>query len=113
ETEPSKYGRMVGHSPPFRLFGRGAIEDAIIDASNEYYDQLVGLFPFDIVNLDLTTSLTPRHEGPYSRIMQAIDVVFRRQVDCKGKWAFFLTMRNVPDDWETGALEQLFSNLEN
>ncbi|HKO35761.1 MAG TPA: hypothetical protein VJV21_04740 [Pyrinomonadaceae bacterium] len=112
ETEPSKYGRMVGHSPRFRLFGRGAIEDAIVDASNEYFEQLTGLFPFDIVNLDLTTSLTPQHEGPYSRIMQAIDVVFRRQVDCRGKWALFLTTRNVPEDWETEALKQLFSNLE-
>jgi hypothetical protein len=112
ELEPSKYGRMVGHSPPFLLFGRGSIEDALVDSSNEYHEQLASLFPFDIVNLDLTTSLTPRHEGPYSKIMQAIDVVLRRQVDCKGRWALFLTMRNVPEDWESVALAKLFENLQ-
>lgn len=112
ELEPSKYGRMVGHSPPFLLFGRSAIEDALVNPSNEYFEELAGLFPFDMVNLDLTTSLTPSHEGPYSKTMQAINVVLRRQVDCKGRWALFLTVRNVPGDWEAIALQQLFANLQ-
>lgn len=112
ELDPTKYGRMVGQSPPFILFGRGAIEDAIVDASNEYFEQLASLFPFDVVNLDLTTSLTPRHEGPYSKTMQAIDTVLRRQADCAGRWALFLTVRNVPNDWEKRALKQFFENLQ-
>lgn len=112
ETEPTKYGRMVGHDPKFQLFGRSSIEDALVDPKNEYYDDLSKLFPFEIVNLDLTTSLTPRHDGPYSKTMQAIDAVLRRQVDCRTKWALFLTFRNKHDDWEGRTLEQLFNNLQ-
>jgi hypothetical protein len=112
ETDPVKYGRMVGHSPKFKLFGHANIEDALVDSSNEYYGDLVSLFPFDIVNLDLTTSLTPKHEGPYSKTMQAVDTVLRRQSDHPGKWGLFLTYRNRPADWESRALDQLVTNLQ-
>jgi hypothetical protein len=112
ETDPVKYGRMVGHSPRFKLFGHANIEDALVDSNNEYYKDLISLFPFDIVNLDLTTSLTPRHEGPYSKTMQAVDAVLRRQTDHPSKWGFFLTFRNKPSDWESRALNQLVTNLQ-
>ena len=112
EADPSKFGRMVGQTPGFKLFGASTIESALIDKNNEYYRQLRTLFPFDIVNLDLTTSLTPRHEGPYSRTMKALDAVFELQAGCAHIWSMFLTFRNEPADWEVDALDQLLGNLQ-
>ncbi len=112
ESDPTKYARMVGHFPEFHLFGDTSVEDALTNTANPYYDELLQLFPFDIVNLDLTTSLTPQHEGPYSRTMKAIDAVFKRQSEYGSKWALFLTFRNMPDEWEQITLEQLFENLQ-
>lgn len=112
ENDPTKYARMIGHRPEFALFGRCPVEEALTMTTNAYYDELRELFPFDIVNLDLTTSLTPKHEGPYSRTMEAIDTVFRRQADLRTPWGLFLTFRNMPEDWEPIALEQLLDNLQ-
>jgi hypothetical protein len=112
EADPTKHGRMVGHLPEFRLFGLSNVEDALTVEGNPYYSQLLELFPFDIINLDLTTSLTPAHEGPYSKTMRAIEAVFSRQAEYASKWALFLTFRNVPTDWEAQTLEQLFDELQ-
>ena len=116
EAEPTKFGRMASHSPRLRLFGATTVESALIDKSNSYYKELARLFPFDLINLDLTTSLTPDHEGPYSRTMQAVDEIFRRQGTHVGTWGLFLTFRNVLDEWEITArtkfLENLQSNLD-
>jgi len=112
ESDPTKYARMVGHSPEFHLFADTSVEDALTDTNNPYYNQLLPLFPFDIVNLDLTTSLTPKHEGPYSTTMKAIDSVFKRQAEHGSKWALFITFRNMPDDWDEATLDQLFDNLQ-
>jgi hypothetical protein len=112
ECDPTKFGRMQTHRPAFRLFALSTIEDVLVDPSSKYYAQLSDAFPFDIVNLDLTTSLTPKHEGPYSRTMQAIDAIFQRQTAAAGEWSLFLTFRNVQTDWDAGALSQLISNLD-
>ncbi len=112
ECDPTKFGRMQTHRPAFRLFGLATIEDILVEPTCKYYAQLSDAFPFDIVNLDLTTSLTPKHEGPYSRTMQAIDAVFQRQTATPGEWGLFLTFRNVRTDWEKEALNQLITNLD-
>jgi hypothetical protein len=112
EADPSKFGRMAGRSPKFKLLANCSVESALTDAKNDYYSELQSLFPFDVVNLDLTTSLTPQHEGPYSKTMQAINAVFKRQSEHSAKWALFLTFRNVHSDWEEIALAQLFDNLQ-
>jgi len=112
ETDPTKYARMVGHQPPLLLFGNTPIEDALVDHDNRYYAELASLFPFDVVNLDLTTSLTPKHEGPFSKIMQAIEQVMLRQATHVGEWALFLTFRNVLDEWQTMALNAFVENMQ-
>jgi hypothetical protein len=112
EADPTKFARMVGHSPEFSLFGHTSVEDALTNDANPHYEQLLRLFPFDVVNLDLTTSLTPQHEGPYSSTMKAIDAVLKRQADHGIKWALLLTFRNMPDEWEEDTVEQLIENLQ-
>lgn len=112
ETDPTKFGRMQGQNPRFKLLGSTSIEDVLTNSKNEYYHQLRDLFPFDVVNLDLTTSLTPKHEGPYSKTMQAIEAVFELQAGVGTPWAMFLTFRNMPDEWEEEALRQLLVNLQ-
>ena len=112
ETEPERYGRMEGLEPGFQLFGFGKIEDALTDVKHAYYKDLVDAFPFDLVNLDLTSSLTPKHQGPYSRVMQAVDNVFQRQAAHDGIWGLFLTFRNVPAEWEPKAHEAFKANLQ-
>jgi hypothetical protein len=112
EADPTKFGRMTSRSPKFKLFGNCSVESALTDLSNEYYTELLQTFPFDIVNLDLTTSLTPQHEGPYSKTMKAIEAVLKRQAEYPLDWALFLTFRNLATDWEVGALGQLKKNLQ-
>jgi hypothetical protein len=112
EVEPTKFGRMQSHQPAFKLFARTSIEEALVDGTCPYYNELTGLFPFDLINLDLTTSLTPKHEGPYSQTMEAIEAVMQRQAPLTTDWGFFLTFRNVPGDWEAGAMTQLMTNLQ-
>lgn len=111
EADPSKFGTLAARTPQFQLFGNAKIEDALVDTANKYYDELHSLFPFDIVNLDLTTSLTPGHEGPYSKTMASVLAVLKRQAD-KQRWALFLTFRNMPGEWEAGAKSQLLDNLQ-
>lgn len=112
ETDPTKFGRMQGQEPRFTLLGRTPIENALVDPKNDYYHQLRELFPFDIVNLDLTSSLTPIHEGPYSRTLRAIEEVLSLQAGIGTPWALFITFRNLPAEWEPEATRQLFSNLQ-
>jgi len=104
---------MQAHKPSFKLFGCGSIEEVLTDENNKYYKELRDLFPFDVINLDLTTSLTPKHEGPYSKTMEAIETIFDIQQGYGINWALFLTFRNVPDELEEGARKQLFKNLQN
>jgi len=113
ENDPAKFALMEKHMPSFRLFGCASIEDVLTDENNKYYYELRNLFPFDVVNLDLTTSLTPEHEGPYSKTMDAVDTIFDIQSGQGIDWALFLTFRNVPEDLEAGARTQLFQNLQN
>jgi len=112
EADPSKFGRIAGRSPKFKLLANSSVESALTDPKNRYYSELQSLFPFDIINLDLTTSLTPQHEGPYSTTMQAINSVLRLQAGYPLPWALFLTFRNVATDWEQNALRSLFDNLQ-
>ncbi len=112
EADPNKFGRIAGRTPRFKLLANCSVESAVTDKQNLYYSELEALFPFDVINLDLTTSLTPRHEGPYSTTMQAINTVLRRQAGYSMKWALFLTFRNLHSDWEPVALGQLFDNLQ-
>jgi hypothetical protein len=112
ETDPTKFARMASQTPKLQLFGQAALEDVIVDSKNKYYAELLKLFPFDIVNLDLTTSLTPQHEGPYSRVMQALNEIIGRQADHPSLWGLFLTFRNVKDEWEQNALDTFLKNLQ-
>lgn len=112
ENDPGKFALMKGHMPSFKLFGCESIEKALTDPNNKYYHELRNLFPFDVINLDLTTSLTPEHEGPYSKTMDAVDTIFDIQSGQGIDWALFLTFRNVPEDLEEGARKQLFENLQ-
>jgi hypothetical protein len=113
ENNPDKFALMKDQSPKFKLFGLGDIEKVLTDPTNEYYEELRSLFPFDIINIDLTSSLTPQHEGPYSKTMEAIESIFDIQSGFGIDWALFLTFRNVPADLETNARKQLFDNLQN
>ena len=113
ENDPSKFALMKEQSPGFRLFGCESIENVLTDKNNKYYHELRNLFPFDVINLDLTTSITPEHEGPYSKTMDAVDTIFDIQSGQGIDWALFLTFRNVPDELEEGARSQLFRNLQN
>src|ERR1700722_5012151 len=112
ETDPTKFARMMSQTPGLQFLALGSIEDALTDAKNKYYSELRKLFPFDVVNLDLTTSLTPQHEGPYSTIMRAIEEVMLRQAPHEGTWALFLTFRNMLEEWEVTALEAFLENLQ-
>ena len=112
ESDPAKFARMAGSSPGFQLLGDCALEDAITDPQNRYHGSLQSMFPFDIINFDLTTSLTPKHEGPYSRIMMALDEVMKRQALRHQEWVLFLTFRNTEADWEPTALRTFITNLQ-
>lgn len=79
ETDPTKHARMMSQSPEMQLLALSSVEDALTDKKNKYYSELLELFPFDVLNLDLTTSLTPQHEGPYSRVMRALEEIMMRQ----------------------------------
>ena len=112
ETDPTKFARMMSQSPAMQLLALSSVEEALTDKKNKYYFELLKLFPFDVVNLDLTTSLTPQHEGPYSTVMRAIEEIMVRQASHAGDWALFLTFRNVADEWEETALETFLNNLQ-
>ena len=112
ETDPGKFARMSGTSPAFGLLGNCALEEAITNPQNPYHADLSRMFPFDMINFDLTTSLTPKHEGPYSRVMQALEEVMRRQATRHEEWVLFLTFRNSEADWEQTALSTFITNLQ-
>lgn len=112
ETDPTKFARMRVLSPEFRVFGNCRLEDAMTDPKNIYHDDLRRMFPFDMINFDLTTSLTPQHEGPYSRVMQALEEVMKRQASSYDEWVLFLTFRNSEAEWEQTALNVFIDNLQ-
>jgi hypothetical protein len=112
ETDPTKHARMMSQSPTVQLLALSPVEEALTDKNNKYYSQLLALFPFDVANLDLTTSLTPEHEGPYSRVMRSLEEIMLRQAPHEGQWALFLTFRNVAAEWEETALDKFLANLQ-
>ncbi len=112
EEEPTKFGRMESQVPRLKLSGATKLEDALIDSNNEYHHQLSALFPFDVINLDLTTSLSPLREPPYSNTLQAIDKIFQLQAGYGLRWGLFLTFRNLPSEWREETINQLASNLQ-
>lgn len=48
-----------------------------------------------------SSSLTPKHEEPYLKIMEAIETIFDIHQGYGFNWAFFLTFRNVPAETES------------
>jgi hypothetical protein len=112
EADPGKFSRMTGATPDFQLFGNCTLEDALTLPDNPYFSDLFKMFPFDVVNFDLTSSLTPKHEGPYSRVMQALEEVFKRQAPRHEEWILFLTFRNMEAEWESTALKSFITNLQ-
>jgi hypothetical protein len=90
-----------------RYYKRGfncALEDI---ASQPQYDEV---FPFDVINLDLTRSCFPKREPPTSSTMKTISRMIQLQ---KGTdFDFFVTFRAERSAESTDAIDILLRNME-
>jgi len=93
ETSPESYGILQGSRPKFqRLFDANLIE--VMNGSDVAAKRdLMALFPFDIINLDLTVNLVAPSEGPYGPVPAAIRECIKLQGAQQADWALMLTFR--------------------
>jgi hypothetical protein len=93
ETSPDVFGLLQsGPQRFFRLFD-GDLIDTLADPNAPHRKELTQLFPFDIINLDLTVNLVAPSEGPYGPVLAAIRDCFKLQGAQPDDWALMVTFR--------------------
>jgi hypothetical protein len=96
ESSPEIFGLLNVMQPPLERLFFGDLVKALGDPDGEIYPELAGLFPFDIVNLDLTVNLITQSDAPYAPVLKAIRECIRLQTPKNGEWALMLTFRWDP-----------------
>jgi hypothetical protein len=105
ENSPESFGILQGSSPKFqRLFAANLI-DVINGAEVGAKRELMKLFPFDIINLDLTVNLVAPSEGPYGPVPAAIRECIKLQGAQQDDWALMLTFRAGLTETDMGAID--------
>lgn len=113
ETSPDVFGLLKLASPPFsRLFHADLIE-TISTSSAQHHGDLLELFPFDIINLDLTVNLVAPKEGPYGPVLQSIRECFKLQGSHAYDWALMLTFRAMLEDTSPDTIDELKQLYQN
>lgn len=107
ETAPEVFALLRTTNPRFSHLFQADLIKTLAEPSSPYHKQLVRLFPFDVVNLDLTANLVSPKDGPYGPVLKAIRECLRLQVAQAGQWALMLTFRIGQGDTDQSAIEEL------
>lgn len=109
ETSPEVFGLLQAGRFRFKRLFDGDLVQALADGNSKHRRELAALFPFDVVNLDLTVNLVAPSEGPNGPVLIAIRECFKLQGAQQHDWALMLTFRaglaetdqNALDTWRT------------
>jgi hypothetical protein len=97
EREPTAAGQLKLGVPRLKRVFTGCLLDALVNPRSPNHDGLVECFPFDVVNLDLTSNIVAAHDAPYGKALRAITECMRRQ-GRQDVWALMVTFKaSVPD----------------
>lgn len=107
ETSPEVFGLLQTAQPRLRRLFHDDLIPTLIDSKSKHYAELVKLFPFDIINLDLTNNLVAPSDGPYGPILEAIRACFKLQGAQTHDWVLMLTFRAVVEDTNQQAIDRL------
>jgi len=92
-------------------FWSGTFQDFIKEISNNRWRReklkKLNLFPFDIYNLDFTSSCIPSTEAPFSRIFEALTKLIELNQREKQDFDLFLTFRAKRSEDNETAVKQL------
>lgn len=112
ETSPEIFGLLQTAQPRLRRLFHDDLIPTLIDPRSKHYDELTTLFPFDIINLDLTNNLVAPSDGPYGPILEAIRACFKLQGAQIHDWALMLTFRAVVEDTSRQAIDRLTTQYQ-
>lgn len=107
ETSPEVFGLLCTSEPKFEQLFMDDLIKTLIDANARHHRELLGCFPFDIINLDLTVNLVEQSEGPYGDVLRAVRECFKLQAAQVGEWALMLTFRAIPEETSAGTVGSL------
>lgn len=112
ETSPEVFGLLRTSNPRFHRLFQTDLVKTLAAPDSSHYSQLVKLFPFDIVNLDLTANLVSPKDGPYGPVLKAINECLKLQVGQSGQWALMLTFRVGQGDTDPSAIVELTKQFQ-
>jgi len=112
ETSPDIFGLLKSGVPRLEKVFHEDLVRALIDERASAYGELRALFPFDIINLDLTGNLVAPSEGPYGPVLEAIRECLKLQGGSTGDWAFMLTFRAVIEHTNQDTIEKLSQHYQ-
>jgi hypothetical protein len=116
ETNPEVYGLLLSSRPRLLRLFDGSLVETLTNFASKTHQELVALFPFDIINLDLTVNLVAPSEGPYGPVPAAIHECFKLQGAQPHDWALMLTFRAGLPETDPSAVgiwrEEYQRNLE-
>ncbi len=95
EYEPTAYGLLATAEPRLDRVINGSLVDALVKSDDPKAEELRGAFPFDVVNLDLTSNLVAPREAPYGEVLQAVEACLTRQRTLDDEWLLMITFRAV------------------
>lgn len=112
ETSPDVFGLLATTRPSFLKLYHDDLLQTLIDTKRRFHEELLGLFPFDIINLDLTINLVAPSEGPYGPVLEAIRQCFKLQGTQTRNWALMVTFRAVREETSDDLIQKLVAQYQ-
>jgi hypothetical protein len=113
EADPEDYAAIAESLGRVALPILGRIEDVLLDASHASHHELIGSFPYDVINLDFCGDIVPVGDHPYAKTLRCIGKIIEVQANCAPRpdWHLFLTCRAQLAMGSPEAHEQLKQRL--
>jgi hypothetical protein len=93
ETDPTVFGLLATAGPRLLEVLRGDVLAALTEPKSSNGKVIRTHAPYDVINLDLTTNIATRNDGPYSPFLQGVRECFHIQGAQTGSWALMVTFR--------------------
>ncbi|MBX7096684.1 MAG: hypothetical protein K1X89_03135 [Myxococcaceae bacterium] len=107
EYDPTQFGLMMTAEPRLRELLCGDVLKALVDPKSENGSAIRACAPYDVINLDLTTNIANRNDGPYPPFLKGVRECFQLQGSHAGPWAMMVTFRAGTPETDPSVLETL------
>ncbi len=108
ESDPEDFAVITETLGRVRLPIMGKIEAVLLDGTHEQHGELVGSFPYHVLNLDFCGDIVPVNDHPYNETLRCVARVVELQAaGGADRWHLFLTFRAQRSMTNENANDQL------